>query len=57
MQKSYRYKGFVINDSGPREEPKLTKAQKEAMRIKTERRRKIDDMMFEKKLGIYGELD
>ena len=52
-----QYKNYVINPNGPKPEPKRTKAEKDALRERRRRLNKLDDMEFEKELGIFGELD
>jgi hypothetical protein len=56
MSKYGRFKGYVI---GPGPKPVTTRTKAEAKAVKDRRAmlNKIDDMEFEKKLGIIGELD
>ena len=56
MSKFGRFKGYVI---GPGPKPVTTRTKAEAKAVKDRRAllNKIDDMEFEKKLGIRGDVD
>ena len=56
MSKRHRFWGYVIGP-GPRPVTTRTPAEERAIKQHRETRNKIDDMKFEKKLGISGELD
>jgi hypothetical protein len=56
MAKRDRFKGFVIGP-GPKPVTTRTTAEEKAIKQLRETRNKIDDIEFEKKLGISGELD
>lgn len=52
MSKRDRFKGYVIGP-GPKPATTRTPAEENAIKQLRETRNKIDDMKFEKKLGIF----
>ena len=53
MSKEDRFKGYVINESGPKPETTRTAIELKHIRKRREMLRKIDDKEFCKELGIF----
>ncbi len=55
-RRNEQLKGWTITNRPPRKD-KRTSAAKQAERERLKRRSRLDDMIFEKELGIFGQLD
>jgi len=55
-KRNEQLKGWTITNRPPRKD-KRTSAAKQAERERLKRRSRLDDMIFEKELGIFGQLD